>query len=317
MLSAAIGREAPAAEAEEAWRLTAGNPLLLRHLARGHDPRGRSGLSAASGLSTADVLLARFAGLPPSGTRLLQAAAVLAPRFRPAFALRLAELDGPDADDALDAVFRSGLVIDAGGGTARFTQPLLRQIIQDDLGAARRGRLQGHAFGLLADSGHGAELARDLAGVREWYEQALGLLDAADLSRADGLSLERVQVLLGYGRFLRRTGHPVAARPPLALAARIAADHGAGSLAAQASEELRVAGGRRRRRCEPDRLTPQEQRVAELAATRLSNKEIADRLFLSVKTIETHLGHVYAKLGVRSRRELAEHWPGPSQAHGK
>ena len=52
-------------------------------------------------------------------------------------------------------------------------------------------------------------------------------------------------------------------------------------------------------------LTAQEQRVADLAAARLSNKEIADQLYLSVKTIETHLERIYAKLGIHSRRELA------------
>ncbi len=147
-------------------------------------------------------------------------------------------------------------------------------------------------------------MARDLAGVQDWYQQAVCLLDQAELNHSGQLPLEQAQVLLGYGRFLRRTRQRVAARSPLALAEQIASDHGAGWLASQASEELRVAGGRRRRRFEPDRLTPQEQRVARLAATRLSNKEIADQLCLSVKTIETHLGHVYAKLGVRSRREL-------------
>jgi DNA-binding NarL/FixJ family response regulator len=52
-------------------------------------------------------------------------------------------------------------------------------------------------------------------------------------------------------------------------------------------------------------LTPAERRVAELAADGLANKEIGQALFVSVKTVEGHLSHVYAKLGVRSRAQLA------------
>ena len=54
------------------------------------------------------------------------------------------------------------------------------------------------------------------------------------------------------------------------------------------------------RTCSP----PQEERVAALAATGATNKQIADQLYLSTSTIETHLEHIYAKLGIHSRREL-------------
>jgi DNA-binding NarL/FixJ family response regulator len=90
----------------------------------------------------------------------------------------------------------------------------------------------------------------------------------------------------------------------------MAEDGGAAWLAAQAHEELRIAGGRRRRqRQEPTRLTPQEERVAALAATGATTKQIADQLYLSTSTIETHLEHIYAKLGIHSRRELMSTWP--------
>ena len=52
-------------------------------------------------------------------------------------------------------------------------------------------------------------------------------------------------------------------------------------------------------------LTPTEQRVAELATEGLSNKEIAQALFVTVNTVEAHLSHAYAKLGIRSRAQLA------------
>jgi len=121
------------------------------------------------------------------------------------------------------------------------------------------------------------------------------------------LPLEQVETLLGYGAFLRRRGRPCRARPLLAHAAVIAEANQAGWLYAQVREELAVAGGRRRRnrsREEPTRLTIQEQRVARLAAAGHSNKAIAARLTLSVKTIEYHLQQVYMKLGISSRRQL-------------
>jgi DNA-binding CsgD family transcriptional regulator len=54
-----------------------------------------------------------------------------------------------------------------------------------------------------------------------------------------------------------------------------------------------------------DSLTPSERRIADLAARGMSNPEIAQALFVTVKTVEMHLGHAYRKLGIRSRRELA------------
>ena len=73
--------------------------------------------------------------------------------------------------------------------------------------------------------------------------------------------------------------------------------------AERARSELARVGGRRRQ--EPGELTPAERRVVELAADGLSNKEIAQTLFVAVRTVEVHLKHAYAKLGIRSRSQLA------------
>jgi DNA-binding CsgD family transcriptional regulator len=143
-----------------------------------------------------------------------------------------------------------------------------------------------------------AEAAGDHSGADAYFREALDLYSQTDLP------MERLQTLLEYGRILRRSGEPTRARPLLAQAHQLATDGGAVWLASQASQELKVAGGRRRSRAEPGALTPQEQRVAELAAARLSNKEIANRLYVSVKTIEAHLQRIYAKLGIHSRKEL-------------
>jgi DNA-binding CsgD family transcriptional regulator len=75
----------------------------------------------------------------------------------------------------------------------------------------------------------------------------------------------------------------------------------------QAAPRARAETGRigARRPGRPGELTPTERRVAELAATGRSNKEIARALFVTVNTVEGHLSHAYAKLGIRSRAQLA------------
>ena len=142
-----------------------------------------------------------------------------------------------------------------------------------------------------------AERHHDDALAETSLRAALGLHDETDLP------LERVLTLLDWGRLLRRTGQLVGARTRLTEGLRAAQAHGASWLAAQAHDELRAAGGRRRA-TRPESLTPQEERVATLAAAGHSNREIADRLSLSAHTVKTHLERVYAKKGVSSRREL-------------
>ena len=80
-----------------------------------------------------------------------------------------------------------------------------------------------------------------------------------------------------------------------------------------AALDRRAAGGRSSNRYGSgvEQLTASEQRVAELAAQGLSNPEIAQTLFVTRKTIETHLGHVYAKLGISGRGELHLALAGP------
>ncbi|MFD0576064.1 helix-turn-helix domain-containing protein [Dactylosporangium darangshiense] len=81
-----------------------------------------------------------------------------------------------------------------------------------------------------------------------------------------------------------------------------------------ARRELRASGETLRRPTEVrERLTPQEMQIAQLAADGLSNRDIAARLFVSPRTISTHLYNVYPKLGVRSRAELAAALAGGAQ----
>jgi DNA-binding NarL/FixJ family response regulator len=134
----------------------------------------------------------------------------------------------------------------------------------------------------------------------QFFRQAMAIHEHVDIP------LERIQTLLEHGRFLRRSGQLQRARAPLAQAVALGESTGAQWLAGLAKQELRVAGGRRRRDPADARLlTAQEERVAALAAGGATNAEIASRLYLSVSTIETHLEHIYAKLAIRSRRQLA------------
>jgi DNA-binding CsgD family transcriptional regulator len=119
--------------------------------------------------------------------------------------------------------------------------------------------------------------------------------------------LELARAQLDLGAALRRLGHQIEAREPLRHALEIATRCGAVPLAKRAREESLLAGARPRR---PrlrgvDALTPAELRVARRAAEGLSNREIAQALFITSKTVVDHLGSTYGKLQITSRAELA------------
>jgi DNA-binding CsgD family transcriptional regulator len=116
----------------------------------------------------------------------------------------------------------------------------------------------------------------------------------------------RARLMLAHGVWLRRERRVVASRESLRSARRLFRDLGAAPWAARADAELVASGERLRPRREVDReaLTPQEIQIARLAATGLTNREIAERLFLSPRTVRTHLYRIFPKLGVSSRADL-------------
>ena len=133
------------------------------------------------------------------------------------------------------------------------------------------------------------------------------LREAVEVLEESPARLELARALLALGRARRRAGERAAAREPLSRALDIAHRGGAGRIAGLAREELRLAGARPRRRAltGPESLTPAERRVAELAAEGAANKDIAQRLFVSLRTVETHLTHAYQKLEIASRDQLS------------
>jgi DNA-binding CsgD family transcriptional regulator len=140
--------------------------------------------------------------------------------------------------------------------------------------------------------------------------------DEADAAFAESLRLhaeardgfETPHTRLLYGEWLRRAGRRTAAREQLEAAAGAFRAMDLTLWAQRAEEELRATGrtARPRRTLPEEPLTPQETRIATLAAEGMANREIAAALFLSPKTVEHHLSTVYRKRGLRSRAQLGQ-----------
>ncbi len=121
------------------------------------------------------------------------------------------------------------------------------------------------------------------------------------------MRLEHASALLELGAHLRRAGERSAARDPLRRALGLAHACGATPVAERARAELLLTGARPRRDAHAgrDALTAAELRVARLAADGLTNREIAQALFITIKTVEGHLARTFRKLDVRRRDDLA------------
>lgn len=158
------------------------------------------------------------------------------------------------------------------------------------------------AFGLPSH----AACALRVRAEAEGHAEAVTTLEEAVPLLGDAPTLVLGQVLFDLGARRRRAGHAVEAREELRRALEIAQRLGALALADRARDELLASGARPRR----DRisgveaLTPSEQRIAQLASDGLSNRRIAESLFLTKNTVEWHLRNVYRKLGIASRQEL-------------
>lgn len=168
----------------------------------------------------------------------------------------------------------------------------------DELSRARRWNSPSalayalRAAGLVANGDDGLDLLREAVAAVE----------------SSSARLEHARALTELGAALRRAGRRRDARQPLRDALDLANRCGAQRLAARAREELVATGARPRRAalggC--DALTPSERRVARLAADGLSNREIAQALFVTLRTVEGHLTQTYMKLDISSRDTLRD-----------
>lgn len=216
--------------------------------------------------------------------------------------------------DALDAALQVGAV---GERTVRFlgycpwrttaAQALLLlgerdralELAQEELARAER-----------TDVLHLRIRARRIVGLCEHGGNGLRSLRAAvRLGAGAPPRLETMRALADLGAALRRENRRTDAREPLAKAADMASRGGAITLHERARSELAATGARPRRDVllsGPESLTPSERRIAELAATGQSNREIAQALFVTPKTVEYHLRNTYRKLDIQTRQELAD-----------
>ncbi|HSE80911.1 MAG TPA: AAA family ATPase [Gaiellaceae bacterium] len=144
-------------------------------------------------------------------------------------------------------------------------------------------------------------------------EQATAHFEEAVRLGAGGGPFDCARIQLLYGEHLRRERRRVDARVQLRASLDAFERFRAEPWAERARVELRASGETARKRdpSTADQLTPQELQIARLVAEGLSNKEVAAQLFLSPRTIEHHLRHVFAKLGIKSRTQLARLPLGP------
>jgi DNA-binding CsgD family transcriptional regulator len=158
-------------------------------------------------------------------------------------------------------------------------------------------------FGAPGRIGMARRLVGLATGGEEGTEQLGGAVQVLERSPR---RLELARALVDLGAALRRHGRRVEAREPLRHGLDLAQRCGATVLSGRAAEELRATGARPRRLVLTgvESLTPSELRVARLAAEGRSNREIAQGLFVTGATVETHLGHVFQKLDLDRREAL-------------
>jgi DNA-binding CsgD family transcriptional regulator len=148
---------------------------------------------------------------------------------------------------------------------------------------------------------------RAMARVSDPGETLPYLEEAAAVLDGGTARLEQAKALTALGRALRAARRPTEAREPLQRAVELAEACGSERVREIARAELAASGARPRRTALSGvaSLTPSEERVARLAADGMTNREVAQELFVTPKTVEVHLSNAYRKLEIRSRRQLA------------
>ena len=188
------------------------------------------------------------------------------------------------------------------------------------LGEAEDARRLAHEEVALArEWGAPRTLGRALRilGVVEGGEQGLEhAREAVEVLENSPAKLEHAYALADLGAALRRANRRADAREPLRQALELAQQNGATLLGERAHAELVIAGGRPRRLALTgvDALTPSERRIAAMAADGLSNREIAQALFVTLRTVEMHLSNAFRKLDISTRTQLPEALAGSREA---
>jgi DNA-binding CsgD family transcriptional regulator len=229
-----------------------------------------------------------------------------------------------DAD--FEEAYRHATLISAPGHLPSHLPLALRLIMDVAEAAARSGRTSeavahvtaARDANVAAISPLGALRVEGAAAMATPDEDALGLFEhALAVPGADRWPFDFARVQLAYGERLRRAKKTTAARAQLAAASEIFERMGARPWATRARAELRATGLSIRARSvgEEMPLTPQQLQIASLAAAGLTNKQIAERLFLSPRTVSTHLYQIFPKLGITSRAALRDALSGHPTNH--
>jgi DNA-binding CsgD family transcriptional regulator len=158
------------------------------------------------------------------------------------------------------------------------------------------------------------------AGLVEGGKTGLALLrEAVDVLEASPAALERARALTELGAALRRANRRTEAREPLRRGLELAHSCGAKPLVERAHTELLATGARPRRLVLSgvDALTPSERRVAAMAGDGMTNRDIAQALFVTPRTVEAHLSSVYRKLEISARSQLPDALAEPAEAEGE
>jgi DNA-binding CsgD family transcriptional regulator len=241
---------------------------------------------------------------------------------------------GADPGFAADGVrywLNSRLALEVAEGRAEEALTIAEQLERDyprvvNPAAGGWRSLKAHALDRLGRREEAlAVAAEEVALAREWgAPRALGralrvlgtleregglehLQEAVEVLDGSAARLELAKALAALGSATRRSRRPADAREPLRRALELADVCGAGGLAEHVRSELYASGARPRTTAFSgvDALTASERRVVTLAAEGQTNRDIAQTLFVTPKTVEVHLSNAYRKLGIRSRRELA------------
>ncbi len=271
---------------------TALTVLARCHIERGELNKAESVLAAIERRGSRDSLLRASVLEVRAQLRLAQ--------HRPQEALRAAMHAGallseqlPDASPGLVAWRSSAALAHLALGEPRQAGPLVERELEQArrLGVTRIVIRDLRVLGLA--------LGRQRRGIEQ-------LAESVAIGGSHPRRLEYVRALIDSGAALRRSGRRADAREPLRLALDLSHRAGASVLESRARAELIAAGARPRRAALSgvDSLTTSQRRVAELAAGGLTTRQIAGALFVTPKTVEFHLRHIYSKLDVSSREEL-------------
>jgi DNA-binding CsgD family transcriptional regulator len=248
--------------------------------------------------------LADVAGLPPDFAR--TASGALLREVRGRLALAAGDLSTARAElKAAAGTYEALHLVNPGASCWR--SALALAVAAEDPAEARRLATSELEDAREAGLPRPAGIALRTRGLLEGGERGLAdLREAAELAAESGARLEHARALVELGAALRRANQRTAARGPLRAGLDLAYRCGATRLTERARDELLAAGARPRRGALTglEALTTSERRVAELAATGMSNPEIAQALFVTLNTVEGHLRHVYQKLSIGSRGQL-------------